>query len=145
MICNLASMIGILLITHGTLGDALLANAAHVLGSMPPNAAAMNIAPTDRTDDRLGEARNLAATLNDGDGVLVLTDIFGATPANIAGCLLNSEKIEGIAGVSLPMLVKALAYRTLPIAQVVAKALDGGAQGQIRIKEDCCHAAQGSS
>lgn len=138
-------MIGFLLITHGALGEAMLANAAHVLGSVPPNAAAMNIAPTDRTNDRLGEARNLVTTLNDGDGVLVLTDIFGATPANIAGCLLNSEKIEGIAGVSLPMLVKALAYRTLPLAQVVGKALDGGAQGQIRIKEDCCHAAQGGS
>ena len=105
-------MIGFLLITHGTLGEALLANAAHVLGNIPPNAAAMNIAPTDRTDDRLGEARNLAATLNDGDGVWVLTDMFGATPANIAGCLLNSDKVEGIAGVSLPMLVKALAYNT---------------------------------
>ena len=138
-------MIGFLLITHGSLGEAMLANAAHVLDGVPPNAAAMNIAPTDRVDDRLREARNLAATLNDGDGVLVLTDIFGATPANIAGCLLNSANIEGIAGVNLPMLVKALAYRTLPLAQVVAKALDGGAQGQIRIKEDCCHAAQGRS
>ena len=138
-------MIGFLLITHGSLGEAMLANAAHVLDGVPPNAAAMNIAPTDRVDDRLGDARNLVTTLNDGDGVLVLTDIFGATPANIAGCLLNSAKIEGIAGVNLPMLVKALAYRTLPLAQVVAKALDGGAQGQIRIKEDCCHAAQGRS
>ncbi len=138
-------MIGILLITHGTLGEALLANAAHVLGGMPPNAGAMNIAPADRTDGRLAEARGLAAALNDGDGVLVFTDIFGATPANLAGCLLTSEKIEGIAGVSLPMLVKALAYRALPLAEVVGKALDGGTQGQIRIKEDCCHAAQGGS
>ena len=138
-------MIGVLLITHGALGEALLANAAHVLGSVPPNALAMNIAPADRTEDRLAEARNLVVAIHDGDGVLVLTDIFGATPANIAGCLLNSANIEGIAGVNLPMLVKALAYRTLPLAQVVAKALDGGAQGQIRIKEDCCHAAQGRS
>ena len=138
-------MIGVLLIAHGTLGEALLANAAHVLGHTQPHAAALNIAPGDRTDDRLAEARHLVAALNDGDGVLVLTDIFGATPANIAGCLLNSEKVEGIAGVNLPMLVKALAYRHLPLADVVAKALDAGAQGQIRIKEDCCHAAQGGS
>ena len=138
-------MIGVLLITHGTLGEALLANAAHVLGGMPPNAMAMNIAPVDRTESRLAEARSLAAKVNDGSGVLVLTDIFGATPANLAGCLLTSEKVAGIAGVSLPMLVKALAYRQLPLAEVVAKALDGGAQGQIRIKEDCCHAAQGGS
>ena len=138
-------MIGVLLITHGTLGEALLANAAHVLGGMPPNAVAMNIAPADRTESRLAEARSLAAKVNDGSGVLVLTDIFGATPANLAGCLLTSEKIEGIAGVSLPMLVKALAYRQFPLGEVVAKALDGGAQGQIRIKEDCCHAAQGGS
>ena len=138
-------MIGVLLITHGALGTALLANAAHVLGSVPSRAAAMNIAPTDRTEGRLAEARGLVTALNDGDGVLVFTDIFGATPANIAGCLLTSEKVEGIAGVSLPMLVKALAYRTLPLAEVTAKALDGGAQGQIRIKEDCCHAAPGGS
>ena len=138
-------MIGILLITHGNLGEALLANAAHVLGATPLHAAAMNIAPTDRAEGRLAEARNLAASVDDGDGVLVFTDIFGATPANIAGCLLGPEKVEGIAGVSLPMLVKALAYRTLPLAEVVGKALDAGAQGQIRIKEDCCHAAQGGS
>jgi PTS system ascorbate-specific IIA component len=136
-------MVGILLITHGTLGEALLAGAAHVLGGMQPNAAAMTILPGDRVNERLAEARNIVKAIDDGTGVLVLTDIFGATPANIAGCLLDSSLVEGIAGVSLPMLVKALAYRSLPLPELVARTLEAGAQGQIRIKEDCCHAAQG--
>ena len=136
-------MIGILIITHGPLGEALLAGAAHVLGGMQPNATAMNIAPTDRVETRLAEARNLVRAIDDGTGVLVLTDIFGATPANLAGRLLDTAAVEGISGVSLPMLVKALAYRQQALDVVVTKALEGGAQGQIRIKGDCCHAAEG--
>ena len=139
------NMTGILLITHGTLGEALLANAAHVLGSVPPRAAAMNIQPGDRAEARLTEARELMQSLDDGAGVLIFTDIFGATPANIAGRLLDSPLREGVTGVSLPMLVKALAYRQLPLADLVVKALDTGAQGQIRIKGDCCHAVEGGS
>lgn len=137
-------MISILLITHGPLGEALLASAAHVLGGMQPNATAMNIAPSDHADARLVEARNIVKAMDDGSGVLVLTDIFGATPANIAGRLLDSAHVEGLTGVSLPMLVRALAYRHLPLAEVTAKALEGGAQGQIRIKGDCCHAVEGT-
>ena len=137
-------MIGVLLITHGPLGEALLANAAHVLGGMQPNATAMNIAPSDRADVRLAEARNVVKAIDDGSGVLVLTDLFGATPANIAGRLLDSAHVEGLTGVSLPMLVKALAYRHLPLAELTTKALEGGAQGQIRIKGDCCHAVEGA-
>ena len=83
--------------------------------------------------------------IDDGAGVLVFTDIFGATPANIAGCLLDSPLREGVTGVSLPMLVKALAYRHLPLDELVIKALDAGVQGQIRIKGDCCHAAEGGN
>ena len=138
-------MTGILLITHGNLGEALLASAAHVLGGAQPNAAAMSIQSGDRVDERLAEARNIVQTIDDGGGVLVLTDIFGATPANIAGCLLNSTQVEGVAGVSLPMLVKALAYRHLPLGDLVIKTLDAGAQGQIRIREDCCHGVEGRS
>lgn len=136
-------MVGILLITHGALGDALLANAVHVLGGMQPNVVAMGIAAGDRAEDRLGEARGIAKAIDDGSGVLVMTDIFGATPANIAGRLLEGPLREGVAGVSLPMLVKALAYRHLPLDDVTSKAIEGGCHGQIRIKEDCCHAAQG--
>ncbi len=138
-------MIGILLITHGPLGETLLASAAHVLGGMQPNATALNIQPGDQTDARLAEAHNIIKAIDDGTGVLVLTDIFGATPANISGRLLDSAHIEGLTGVNLPMLVKALAYRHLPLTEVTAKALEGGAQGQIRIKGDCCHAVEGAS
>lgn len=135
-------MIGILLITHGNLGQSLLDGAAHVLGGTPPCTAAMSILSGDKTEVRLAEARRIVKAIDDGAGVLVLTDIFGATPANIAGRLLDSQQVEGIAGVNLPMLVKALSSRDLPLEQLVGKALAAGAQGQIRIKEDCCHGAE---
>ena len=80
-----------------------------------------------------------------GEGVLVFSDIYGATPCNLASKLLVPGHVEVVAGVNLPMLVKTLAYRALPIEQVLARAKDAGEQGQIDIKEEMAHAAAGRS
>ena len=84
--------------------------------------------------------------LDEGGGVLVLTDIYGATPGNIALKLLVPGRVEGISGVNLPMLVRALTYREQGLALTVEKALSGGTEGVIHMTTDSCgkdHGARG--
>lgn len=126
-------MVGILLITHGTLGESLIHCASHVMGGRPPNVMQIGVTPQEDPDLILPQAIKLLRTLDQGDGVLVFSDIFGATPCNIASRLLTPGKVEGVAGVNLPMLIRALNYRTEPLRTVVDKALSGGAEGVMPI------------
>ena len=81
----------------------------------------------------LPQAIRLTRQLDQGDGVLVMTDVYGATPANMACKLLIPGKVEGVAGVNLPMLVRALTYRHEPLDVVVRKALSGGVEGVMQM------------
>ena len=83
--------------------------------------------------DLLPQAREMLRWVDSGKGVLVMTDIFGATPANIAMKLLEPGRIEGVAGVNLPMLVRALTYREKDMATLVAKAISGGRDGVLNL------------
>lgn len=122
-------MIGILLITHGSYGETLVQNVCHVLNRRPPQIAQFGVAAQDDPLDVLPQARRLLAAVDDGEGVLVLTDIFGATPANLALKLLVPGRIEGVAGVNLPMLLRALTYREKGMATMLQKAISGGRDG----------------
>jgi PTS system ascorbate-specific IIA component len=137
-------MIGILIVAHGAFGEALIHSASHVLGKRPLRVRQVGITVHDDPEAMLPQARDLVAQLDEGDGVLVLTDIYGATPGNIALQLLVPGRVEGIAGVNLPMLVRALTYREQPLAAVVEKALSGGAAGVIHMTTDTCGKARGA-
>lgn len=126
-------MVGILLITHGTLGESLIHCASHVLGNRPPLLMQIGVTPHDDPQQILPQAVRLTKALDQGDGVLVLTDAYGASPSNIAAKLLNPGKVEGVAGVNLPMLVRTLTYRNEPLKTVVAKALSGGIEGVVQL------------
>jgi PTS system ascorbate-specific IIA component len=133
-------MVGILLITHGALGEALLRAAAHTLGRQPPRAEHLSVGATDAPEALLVRSREALARIDDGSGVLVLTDMFGATPANVAAKLLQNGKVEGLSGANLPMLVRALAHREEPLAEVVQKARAGGGEGVVHMNSDkCCN------
>ena len=80
--------------------------------------------------------------LDEGDGVLVLTDIYGATPGNIALRLLQPGRVEGVSGVNLPMLIRALTYRDKGLAVAVEKALSGGTEGVVHMTMDSCNGAR---
>lgn len=138
-------MVGVLLLTHGSTGQALLDAADHVLGSHQTNAKALAILPQDDPTEVLQRARAELADIEVGAGAIVFVDIFGATPSNIGARLLEPGRVEGIAGVSLPMLVRAMAYRHLPLEQVVIRAIEAGTRGQINMKEDACNATAGGS
>jgi mannose PTS system EIIA component len=126
-------MIGILLITHGTLGESLIHCASHVLNKRPPRLRQLSITAQDDPLLLLPQARRLVKDLDEGDGVLILSDMYGGSPSNIAGKLLVPGKVEGVAGINLPMLIRVLSYRDRPLQTIVAKAVSGGCDGVVRI------------
>lgn len=138
-------MIGILIIAHGTLGESLIHCATHVLGGRPPYLMQIGVTVHDDPQQLLPQAIKLTRQLDQGDGVLVLSDLYGATPCNIACHLLIPGRVEGVAGVNLPMLVRALTYRKEPLKVVVGKALSGGVEGVMPMPPaSLTHAATGS-
>ena len=126
-------MIGLLIIAHGTLGESLVHCASHVMGKRPLYLRQLGVTIHDDPDEILPQAQDLIRFLDQGAGVLILTDMFGDTPANIASRLLVPRKVEGIAGVSLPMLIKALTYREEKMGVLIEKALSGGASGMLQL------------
>ncbi|MFO1321631.1 MAG: PTS fructose transporter subunit IIA [Burkholderiales bacterium] len=137
-------MVGILIIAHGTLGESLLHCASHVMGGRPTHLLQLGVSINDDPVQLLPQVVRLIRQLDEGDGVLILTDVYGATPSNIAARALVPGRVEGIAGVSLPMLVRALTYRNEPLKTVVAKAMSGGVEGVFRMPPAIENAATGS-
>jgi PTS system ascorbate-specific IIA component len=131
-------VVGILIISHGAFGEALIQSARHMLGQPLDGVLQLKVTAQDDPEVLLARARDLVRQLDRGAGVLVLADIFGATPGNITSRLLAAGKVEGVSGASLPMLVRALTYRECPIATVVEKAMSGGHEGVVHMNADRC-------
>ena len=127
-------MIGILLITHGALGEALIQCACHVMNRRPLQLMQLGMAGQDDPLDALPLARRLLEITDTGDGVLILTDILGATPANTAAKLLAPGRIDGVAGVNLPMLLRVITYRERSMDVLVKKAVAGACEGVAHMK-----------
>jgi PTS system ascorbate-specific IIA component len=126
-------MIGLLLVTHSSYGESLIQCACHVLNKRPPQIAQLGVAIQDDPLDVLPLAKQLLGIVDSGEGVLVLTDVYGATPANIALKLLEPGRIEGVAGVNLPMLLRALTYRDKDMNTLVTRAIAGGRDGVLNM------------
>lgn len=126
-------MVGILIIAHGTLGESFIHCASHVMGSRPQNLVQLGITIYDDPQTILPQAQRILKCVDQGDGVLIFTDIYGATPSNIAHKLLIPNQVECIAGVNLPMLIRALNYRNQPLDVVVKKAMEGANCGVMRM------------
>jgi len=127
-------MIGILIVSHGAFGESLIHSASHVLGKRPLYLRQLGVTVHDDPDAILPVAEDLIRFLDQGQGVLVLTDMLGATPSNIATRLLVAGRVEGVSGVNLPMLIRALTYREEPLADLVEKALSGASEGVMRMQ-----------
>ena len=126
-------MIGILIVSHGTFGESLIHSASHVLGKRPLFLRQLGVTVHDDPDAILPVGLDLIRFLDQGQGVLVLTDIYGATPSNIAVKLLEPGRVEGVAGVNLPMVIRAITYRDEPLESVLEKALSGATEGVMRM------------
>lgn len=127
-------MIGIFLITHGTLGESLIQCACHVLNRRPPQIVQLGMASQDDPLDILPQARQMLDWVDSGHGVLLLADVFGATPSNVAMKLLQPGRVEGIAGVNLPMLLRVLTYRDRDMETVLQRAVSGACEGVMHIE-----------
>ena len=134
-------MIGILIVAHGTLSDSLIGAVTHVLGSRPPQFEGMRVAAADDPLLLLPRPRELVTELDSGDGVVIFSDIYGATPCNLAIKLLQPGRIEGVAGVNLPMLVRAFTYRGKGMDTMIKKAISGGCDGVLHVAVDPVYAA----
>lgn len=129
-------MIGILIIAHGNLGDSLIGCMTHVLGKRPDGIAAMQVAGTDSPRELVPSAQRMVAALDEGDGVLIITDIFGASPSNLACKLLVPGKVEAVAGANVPMLIRAITYRSRGMETLLKRVVSGGCEGVFHIAAD---------
>jgi PTS system mannose-specific IIA component len=134
-------MIGVLIIAHGTLGESLVQAVTHVLGARPAQFEVLSVGAADDPLVLLPRARAMLDTLDTGEGALVFSDLYGATPCNLAVKLARPGRIEVISGVNLPMLVRAFTYRTKGMDTLVKKAISGGCEGVLHVGIDPRYAA----
>ncbi|MBI1252206.1 MAG: PTS fructose transporter subunit IIA [Alphaproteobacteria bacterium] len=119
-------MIGVVVVSHGHLADEFVAAAEHVLGPQQ-QMRAVAIGPDDDMEARRADILDAVRLVDDGSGVIVLTDMFGGTPSNLAISVLSQGGLEVIAGVNLPMLVKLGEIRgSASLADAAAKAQEAG-------------------
>ena len=119
-------MAGILLVTHNGLGDSLVDCVRHVLGEVPPNLKVLSVLAGDDPQRKLVEGQALIKQLDTGGGVLILADVFGATPSNIGRQLCHAERVMGVAGVNLPMLLRVVCSPAKTLPKLAKIAVEGG-------------------
>ncbi|MFD2111518.1 PTS sugar transporter subunit IIA [Thiorhodococcus fuscus] len=129
--------VGVLLITHSPLARDLLRIAGEILGTVPAGVEGVEVVNDTPREDLIEECLHSLDRLDEGDGVLILSDLFGSTPCNVANRLLELRtNVQVLTGVNLPMLLRTLNYATLDLDAVAEKALQGGRDGVQRCKHD---------
>ena len=119
-------MIGLVIVTHGRLAEEFVSAMEHVVGPQPA-VRSICIGPDDDMERRRLDIVDAAKAVDDGSGVILLTDMFGGTPSNLAISAMDEARAEVIAGLNLPMLIKLASVRTRePLANCVAYAQDAG-------------------
>jgi mannose PTS system EIIA component len=119
-------MIGLVLVTHGHLADEFRAALEHVVGPQQ-QIATVSIGPEDDMEQRRQEIIEAVSAVDTGSGVVLLTDMFGGTPSNLAISVMNGANVEVVAGINLPMLIKLVSVRdSTNLEQAVIQAQDAG-------------------
>ncbi|MHA6720466.1 PTS sugar transporter subunit IIA [Sphingomonas sp. RS6] len=119
-------MIGLVLVTHGRLAEEFVVAMEHVVGEQP-QVAAICIGPEDDMESRRADIAAAIGNVDSGEGVIVLSDLFGGTPSNLAISLMEAGRVEVIAGINLPMLIRlGSARKAMKVTEAVAAARDAG-------------------
>ncbi len=134
-------MVGLLLVTHPGIGQAMAETARTVLDESLPEMAVIEVPLNHRPEESRAPLIEAVHAMDSGAGVLVLTDLIGATPCNLAR-QLDSPGFAVVSGLNLPMLLKTLNYRSLPLAELAGKALSGGRNGVFAVCGDCAEEAR---
>jgi PTS system ascorbate-specific IIA component len=121
--------VGLLIVAHDQLGQALLDTALGTLGASPMPAEVLSVTRDMDPDVLVASAREIVKRLDDGAGVLILTDMYGSTPGNVACRLQERANVQVVAGVNLPMLFRVFNYPNLDLPGLVEKAVSGGSAG----------------
>lgn len=127
-------MNGIFIIAHAPLAQAFRESALHVFPDCAPILGALDVQPNVPPEESLGQARTALARLGTAH-TLVLTDVFGATPCNVAQKLVDGQSTRLITGLNLPMLLRVLSYRHEPLDALVTRAMAGGVQGVMQVAD----------
>ncbi|MBU2785001.1 MAG: PTS sugar transporter subunit IIA [Acidithiobacillus ferriphilus] len=133
-------MITIVLLTHAGLGEAFAAALQHIFGTMPPALEILEILPDQPPEEGRRRLWGLLEKINDGDAMLILNDLYGATPANLIPATLPEGRVAAVSGLNLAMLLRALSRRSDGLAAARQGALEGGVQGVADILEQRPHA-----
>ena len=128
-------MVGILVVAHNALGESLVDCVKHVLGEVPQNLKVLTVQAGDDPQLKLVEGQALIKQLDTG-GVLILADIFGATPSNIARQLCHAEHVMGVAGVNLPMLLRVVCSPGKTLPELAKIAVEGGRECIVYMDQD---------
>lgn len=126
-------MAGILLVTHNGLGDSFVDCVKHVLGEVPKNLKVLSVLAGEDPQQKLVEGQALIKQLDTGSGVLILADVFGATPSNIGRQLCHAERVIGVAGLNLPMLLRAVCSPEKSLPELAEIAVEGGRECIVRM------------
>ncbi|MDJ0275765.1 PTS sugar transporter subunit IIA [Sphingomonas sp. 2R-10] len=119
-------MIGLVLVTHGRLAEEFVVAMEHVVGPQE-RIETVCIGPEDDMEERRADIAKAIAAVDTGQGVIVLTDLFGGTPSNLAISLMETGRVEVIAGINLPMLIRlGGARKAMKVAEAVAAAREAG-------------------
>ncbi len=121
--------VGVLIITHDELGKIFLDTAKAAIGNLPMAVEVLEACRTCDPEDVFGEAKNRLKKLDKNDGVLILTDLFGATPCNVSTRLLEFDNVRVIAGLNLPMLIRVFNYPDDDLDVLAEKAFEAGKSG----------------
>lgn len=121
--------VGVLIITHEGIATAILETAVNILGKCPLRVEVLPAARDCDTDALRNRVKQKVDELNDGDGVLVLLDIYGSTPSNVACSVVDQDQVRVISGLNLPMLVRIFNYPALALPELADKAVSGGKDG----------------
>lgn len=127
-------MIGILIVAHEPVASSFAKAVEHVLGQTPTQLDWLDVAANAAPDEVVNAARHRITAIDRGDGVLVCTDICGATPCNISTQLDKAGKVHVLTGLNLPMLLRAINYRNASLNDVTEKALAGGKAGVMQME-----------
>ncbi len=126
--------VGLLIITHNNTGKELLNAATKMFGRCPLAVRTIEVLNESDPDQIRSEAARLIKQLDSGDGVLVLADMYGSTPGNIASAMYQEDKISVLAGINLPMLARIFNYSQLDLTEITDAALTGGQKSIIKCR-----------
>jgi len=133
--------VSILLVSHHNIGAALQSAVSRMVDHIPLRLDHLEIAFDMPLDEAYQSMQTQVQSLDQGEGVLILTDLFGATPCNVANRFQSSHHIRVVSGVNLPMLLKLVTNPRLPLDEMVEKAIDGGQVGIVNCRDYVCLSA----